>query len=67
MQKHRWFAIDVQASRAHEMSFMSRENMNKLYNKPETYQIFGIPAYFDEDGRVWPTPLSDYICVAKSL
>jgi hypothetical protein len=60
--KQRWFAVIPDKGFIHEMMPMQKEGkMMDLLNDPVTYNIRGIPSYYDEKGRVWPLPCNDVI------
>ncbi len=62
----RWFAIIPEKSFMHEMVPMQIEGkMQELLNNVTTYNIVGIPQYYDEKGRVWPIPI-DGCVIAKT-
>ncbi len=51
----RWFAVIPDKGFVHEMLPMQKVGeMERLLSNPSTADIVGIPAYFDENGNIWP-------------
>lgn len=64
--RQRWFAIIPDKCFVHEMMPMRKEGkMQELLNDATTYNIRGIPEYFDEKGRIWPVAVEGCI-IAKT-
>ena len=62
----RWFAVIPEKGFVHEMLPMTIPGkMQELLENATTYNIVGIPVYYDEKDRVWPTPI-DGCYVAKT-
>lgn len=38
----------------HDLLYLAKEDMDKLYDTPRTSDTIGIPSYYSLDGRIWP-------------
>lgn len=64
----RWFAVIPDKCFMHEMMPMQIEGkMQRLLEDATTYNIVGIPTYYDEKGRVWPKPIDGCIIVKTDV
>lgn len=66
LNERRVFAISKESFQAYELLPLSKLNMDELFDTPRIHNIIGFPAYYDEDGRVWPIPFEGCI-VAKQI
>lgn len=60
----RWFAIIPEKSFVHELMPMQIPGkMQELLENATTYNIVGIPSYYDEKGKIWPIPIEGCVIV----